>query len=199
MPLHSALTDANGIHEPKGISTATNGQVYVSNGANSGSWKSFPTGWGYYQHSGAAQNITTADTKLIINGLGALTNTTYLPAEIRGTGQLWSTTNNRIAPIRLGDAYYTRIDLPITARTTATELTISYDISGGVSPTTIILSTYATVSKTPPYTLSIPVPMLVITSTTLTNGIQLFLKVDGGNIDITNPSISIIRTHSGDI
>lgn len=199
MPLHSALTDANGIHEPKGISTATNGQVYFANGASSGNWKSFPTGWGYYQHSGAAQNITTADTKLIINGLGTLTNTSYLPAEIRGTGQLWSTTNNRIAPIRLGDAYNTRIDLPITARTTAAELRISYDISGGASPTSIIVSAYDPVTRTPPYTLSITVPILVTTNTVLTNGIQLFLKVDAGSIDITNPSISIIRTHSGDI
>lgn len=199
MPLHSALTDANGIHEPKGISTATNGQVYIANGASSGNWKHFPTGWGYYQHSGAAQNITTTNTKLIINGLGSLTNTTYLPAEIRGTGQLWSTTNNRIAPIRLGDAYDTRIDLPITARTSATELRISYDISGGVSPTSIILSTYDPVTRTPPYTLSITVPILVTTNTVLTNGIQLFLAVDAGSIDITNPSISIIRTHSGDI
>lgn len=199
MPLHSALTDANGIHEPKGISTATNGQVYIANGASSGNWKSFPTGWGYYQHSGAAQNITTTNTKLIINGLGTLTNTTYLPAEIRGTGQLWSTTNNRIAPIRLGDAYETRIDLPITARTTATELRISYDISGGTSPTSIILSTYDPVTRTPPHTLSITVPILVTTNTVLTNGIQLFLAVDAGNISITDPSISIIRTHSGDI
>lgn len=199
MPLHSALTDANGIHEPKGISTATNGQVYIANGASSGNWKSFPTGWGYYKHSGAAQNITATNTKLIINGLDSLTNTTYLPAEIRGTGQLWSTTNNRIAPIRLGDAYETRIDLPITARTTAVELTISYDISGEASPTSIILSTYDPVTRTPPYTLSITAPILVTTNTVLTNGIQLFLKVDAGSIDITNPSISIIRTHSGDI
>ena len=38
MALHSALTDSDGIHEPKGISTASNKEVYVSNGSGSGSW-----------------------------------------------------------------------------------------------------------------------------------------------------------------
>ena len=37
MSRHSTLTDP-AIHEPKGISTATNGQVYVANGAGSGAW-----------------------------------------------------------------------------------------------------------------------------------------------------------------
>lgn len=35
--LHSALTDPN-LHEPKGVSTASNGTVYRANGAGSGSW-----------------------------------------------------------------------------------------------------------------------------------------------------------------
>ena len=34
---HSALTDPN-IHEPKGVSSASSGQVYVANGSGSGSW-----------------------------------------------------------------------------------------------------------------------------------------------------------------
>lgn len=42
---HSELTDPN-IHEPKDITTAQDGQVYVADGANSGSWK-FPAGHAY--------------------------------------------------------------------------------------------------------------------------------------------------------
>lgn len=37
MALHSSLTDPN-LHEPKGVSTATSGQVYVANGSGSGAW-----------------------------------------------------------------------------------------------------------------------------------------------------------------
>jgi hypothetical protein len=35
--LHSSLTGAN-LHEPKGVASATSGQVYVANGAGSGVW-----------------------------------------------------------------------------------------------------------------------------------------------------------------
>lgn len=38
---HSALTTTD-LHEPKGITTATNNQVYVADGASSGSWTNIP-------------------------------------------------------------------------------------------------------------------------------------------------------------
>ena len=34
---HNTLTDPY-LHEPKGVSTATAGQVYIANGAGSGDW-----------------------------------------------------------------------------------------------------------------------------------------------------------------
>ena len=37
MALHSSLTDPN-IHEPKGASTAADGEVYVADGVGSGAW-----------------------------------------------------------------------------------------------------------------------------------------------------------------
>lgn len=198
MPLHSVITDPD-LHEPKGISTASQGRVYVSNGAGSGSWLHIPSGWGYYQHNGIAQTFNTTDAKLLINGLGILTNSTHLPREIRGTSQLWSTVDNKITPIRVGDAYTVRLDLPITARSAATELTVSLDIGGGATPTTVILPKFVGVGKTAPFTVSVDIPLVVLTSTTQLNGIQFFLKVDSGSIDVTNPSITIIRTHSGNI
>lgn len=38
---HKNIVDPN-IHEPKGIATATAGQIYVANGASSGSWEDHP-------------------------------------------------------------------------------------------------------------------------------------------------------------
>jgi hypothetical protein len=38
---HNAITDPD-IHEPKGIAAATEGKVYVSDGASSGDWKYAP-------------------------------------------------------------------------------------------------------------------------------------------------------------
>jgi hypothetical protein len=198
MPLHSTITDPD-LHEPKGISTASQGRVYVSNGAGSGSWLHIPSGWGYYQHNGIAQTFNTTDAKLLINGLGILNNTTHLPREIRGTSQLWSTVDSKITPIRVGDAYIVRLDLPVTARSAANELTVSLDIGGGATPTAVILPKFVGVGKTAPFTVSVDIPFVVLTSTTQLNGIQFFLKVDSGSIDVTNPSITVIRTHSGNI
>lgn len=195
---HSTLTDPF-LHEPKGVSTATVGRLYRSDGAGSGSWVHIPSGWGYYQHSGAAQNITTVASKLQINGSGALTNTSYLPREIRGTSQLWDTANHKVTPMKLGDSYDIRLDLPITARTSAVELTVQLDISGAATPTTVIVPVFAGIAKTPPFTIVVTLPVVILSATTLTNGIQLFLSVDAGNIDIDDPSITIVRTHGGDL
>lgn len=35
---HGSITDSQGIHEPKGVSTAAANRLYVANGSGSGSW-----------------------------------------------------------------------------------------------------------------------------------------------------------------
>lgn len=197
MPLHASLTDTDGLHEPKGISTATVNKVYVSDGAGSGDWTHIPTGWSYSQHSGVAQAFNTTDAKLLINGSGALTTIEHLPPQIRGVSTLWSTANSKITPIALGDFYALRVDLPVTARVTANYLTLSLDIGGGATPTTVILPKFESVAKTAPFTISTEITISVLSATTLANGIQFFLKVDAGSLEITNPSITICRLHSG--
>ncbi len=198
MPLHSGLTDADGIHEPKGISTAEEIQVYVADGADSGDWKYFPTGWSYTQHSGAAQTFDTSEDKLLINGSGAGTIVTYLPPAIRGSSTLWNTSSNKIIPIALGDAYLVRLDLPITARTSAVELTIELDISGGASASNVIATKYLGINKTPSFTTTVEFLVPVVSSTVVSNGVQFFLTVDAGSIEITNPAITVSRIHAGD-
>lgn len=195
--LHSALSGAD-LHEPKGILSAPAGQVYRSNGSGGGAWTHIPGGWGYYQHDGTAQVFDTTDKKLKINGSGTLSNNSYLPRVIRGSGTLWDTTNHKITPIALGDSYTTRIDLPISAKSgTPTELSVKFDVGGDVTPTLVALQHFEAVSKTAPFTISFTVPFWVI-STTKTNGVQLFLKVDAGTLSILNPSISIFRISAGD-
>ena len=54
MPEHSTIADPN-IHEPKGVSTATAGQIYVADGAGSGVWvDAFQYGHIYTQESDSA-------------------------------------------------------------------------------------------------------------------------------------------------
>lgn len=57
MALHSTLTDSDGIHEPKGISTASNNRVYVSNGSGSGAWTPV-----FYTLCTHINDVSTADS-----------------------------------------------------------------------------------------------------------------------------------------
>lgn len=64
MALHSALTDSDGIHEPKGISTATANQVYVSNGTGAGAWTNLARA---VRTTGAADQTITAGVLTILD------------------------------------------------------------------------------------------------------------------------------------
>lgn len=61
MAEHSTLTGAS-LHEPKGAATASSGQVYVADGAGSGS---FSTKKGYYVISAYAADISAAEDAYI--------------------------------------------------------------------------------------------------------------------------------------
>lgn len=72
---HSALTDPN-IHEPKGVSTAAAGKVYIANGAGSGTWV-YPSGHAYADMyitgSSTSQTLAAASAKAKLNPTGAWT------------------------------------------------------------------------------------------------------------------------------
>lgn len=196
---HSNLTGAE-LHEPKGVDSATNKQVYVSDGAGSGSWINWPTGWAYYVDSktgASVQTITTSASVLECDGAGATTEDSYLPISIRGSGSLWDTTNDLITPIEIGDSYSCRVDITVAAKSGSPhELTFDLDIGGGATPTVVILEKYIGLAKTPPYKLSIGFPIFCL-STFKTNGGQFFLSTDTGAIDINEISILLSRLHCG--
>ena len=117
-------------HEPKGISTATASQVYLANGAQSGTWRKANEtdidytnpannlfGWNDIadsQYTSGAPRAITASTRtqLTNNGLGSQTNTTRL-------GAIWSTSNNRFDINDLNATYAVEISFKATAAATA--------------------------------------------------------------------------------
>lgn len=191
---HSVLTTTD-LHEPKGIDAATDGQYYVSDGAGSGDWVTLHTGWGHYRDNAAEQTFNTTAAKLSIDGAGSATEESYLPLAIRGSDSLWDTTNDKITPIKVGDAYDCRILLPVTTRSTAQYLTLELDIGGTSSPTNVVYSIRIDVNRTAPFTVGANFNIFTL-STFLTNGGQIFLKTDAGSVGITAPGILITRTHS---
>lgn len=106
---HNAI-GAGEIHEPKGVTTAPAGGLYVADGSTSGNWTRYQ-GWGQYQDSrrtvGTPTQTLSASTrtKLICDG-GYLT-VEKLPSDAGGS--LWNTTTNKVNPISAFDIYHMRV------------------------------------------------------------------------------------------
>ncbi len=190
---HVNLTDPY-LHEPKGASTADNGEIYVADGAGSGTWTKIKTGWALYKDNASAQTFNTTPTRLSIDGAGSTSTSAYLPLEIRGTDELWDTTGDYIKPIALGDTYIVRLDLPITNKNSAQFAEVQLDIGGGSSPSTVILTKRIETDRTAPFNHSLTMNLFCL-STFIANGCQIFVSVNTGSIDITAPSILISREH----
>lgn len=157
-------------------------------------------GWASYAQAVAtAQTITSTDSKLVIEGTGAGSNSSYLPLEIRGISELWDTVNNKITPISIGDGYTMRLDFEITAKTgNPNGLDISLDIGGGATPSNVFTERVVSTLKAVPYNVSVAFPFYTL-SDFKTNGGQIFLKTDTGTLAITSRMISIHRISSGTI
>jgi hypothetical protein len=226
MPIqHRDIPDAER-HEPKGISTASEGTTYASDGLGGGSWESvklagqatategrvarangaggvvwtYPhNGWSYQAHGGANQVVNAlSEQKLIIDGAGTTSENNYLPRAIRGTGNLWNVLTSNMTPMIEGDAYDVRINLPvISTAAPATELTIKLDIGGLATPSDVIVTEYAEAGKTIPYVMSFYLGVFTV-GDFLTNGGQFFIRTDAGSITVAGASILIKRTSGGD-
>jgi len=196
---HSTLTDPY-LHEPKGAAAAANGKVYVADGAGSGTWAYLPVGWGYYKDDASEQTFNTTPALLSIDGLGAASETGYLPREIRGSDDLWDASSDKITPISAGDSYDVRIILPITDETSSpTEITLELDIAGSTHAAgTMVVTQYIPTAKTTPWEVVVAFPIFCL-STFITNGGQIWLTTDTGSVGVTAPSIFITQLSSGSI
>jgi hypothetical protein len=195
---HSSLT-GTALHEPKGVASASNKMVYIADGAGSGAWTYFPTGWEHSKDNASAQTFNTSAAQLSIDGAGSASQKSYLPPAIRASGALWNTTDDAITPIALGDAYSVRVDLPITAKSgSPNTILVQLDIGGTGSPSVVIVNESIAVPGSVPYTLTLSYPLFV-GATFLANGCEIFLSTDTGTVGITAPAITIIRDHAGGI
>jgi hypothetical protein len=132
---HSSIVDGER-HEPKGVESATAGQVYIADGAGSGVW-----GSGYTQsiedfnHAGAALSPAAGvKTKVLNDAAGAFTNTAY---KIPGRADTWVPASNHFdwaaAGLILGDSVDLRFDFTVTTSGANDDIIIGLDIGVGSS------------------------------------------------------------------
>lgn len=149
---HSAIPDGKR-HEPKGISTAANKTVYLSNGAGSGSWSRIHEndleyadktkniyGWNDISDSlytpGAPMSISSGVRTLITNnGLAPQTDTTRL-------GAIWNTSLNQFLINDLNAFYLLRTTMKVKAAAAAgTPYALLMEWESASGPTVISGST----------------------------------------------------------
>jgi hypothetical protein len=145
---HKDIPDAQR-HEPKGISAATNKQVYLANGSGSGIWsRVFETdldytnkaknvfGWAdiadsQYTVGSPLAVAATTRTKLTNNALAPQTDSTRLPG-------IWNAANNRFLINDLNAAYVLRIQCRVRAVAAAgTPYVVKFEIQSANGPTVI--------------------------------------------------------------
>ena len=164
-------------------------------------------GWGYYQDaesSPATQSFNTTPSQLQVDGAGANSDSNYLPREIRGSSELWDTTNDLITPVNVGDAYDLRLDLEITGETgNPNEIIIVLDIGAtpdgtGGAGSILIVERYISAGKGTPYNVSVGFPIFCL-STFVSNGGSIWISTDTGSITVAGRAIFIKRDMKGDI
>lgn len=159
-------------------------------------------GWGYYvdaETTPATQTISTTPSKLQIDSLGGLSDSSYLPNEIRGVSELWDATTNKVTPINIGDSYDVRVSLTITAKGGSPNvLVVILDIGGGATVTINISEYQIPVVSSVPFSATVSLPIFCL-STFKTNGGQLFLSTDAGTLTVSSRTIFIKRDYNGTI
>ncbi len=129
---HNIITDPE-LHEPKGVAAAGSGQVYVANGAGSGTWTTLGAGtvvgWFLYE------DVTTTSTPIAFTGGGGyvyLTNdgagsnsdATYAPVGVANVFNV-STDKFEFDDLQVGDM----LDIRINCQVITTGSNQSFDIA----------------------------------------------------------------------
>ena len=130
---HSSI-GAGEIHEPKGAATALSGQVYIADGAGSGTWGSgFTNSIEDFNHAGAELILSAGvKTKVLNDGLGQFTNTAY---KIPGRVDTWVPASNHFdwaaAGLILGDSVDIRFDFTVVTNGANDDIVIGLDVGVG--------------------------------------------------------------------
>lgn len=200
------------LHEPKHILTATTGDSgkvitpssmtngvsqlrYLTIGDITNSGASSWTGWAQYADSDKVSEATALDltantrTKLTIDGLGTNTNTAGLPT---GVVSFWDSTDNKITPAGLNDAYDIRLSFTAKCASAGEYLEVELDIGGSLGT---ITHTTIPFLKTVDQNFQVNIPVFSGTTFLAQGGTVWVTASDAAKL--WNPQILIIRTHKG--
>ena len=141
---HSSLTDPN-LHEPKGISSASANQLYLSNGSGSGVWTNanrFPgTGWGKYTNTTYINTTALAITTTpVLLPFTTADDVSQLPITLTGTtSSLMNLSTEALQFVAVGDLHSITMTFKIYGATSSDRIDIIlYGSSDGVTYNTFL-------------------------------------------------------------
>lgn len=158
------------------------------------------TGWVFYADatytSAAPRTINNTRAQVTIDGLRADTDTTQEPAD--AVNPIWDTTNNKIAPIALDDAYSLRFSF-VAEMVKNSYFSIELDIGDGSIIDIGGESKIYPRTTDEPTRFSFDVPIFC-KSTFLANGGKIYIDNtdDGSSMDAYDFEILLVRTHKAD-
>ena len=198
--LHSVLTGSEN-HEPKGIDAASANQVYLADGAGSGTHKRlFTCGWEDFN------DLTTATTPITIpasfthvdltnDGAGAFSDSTY---RLPGNTAIWDTVADEFdwtaAGLSLGDTVDIRIDLMVTTVGANTDVGVGIDLAHGHA-SEYSLDIHRTAFKTAgTYPLTRWYSVYIGDADVLANPAKIWIASDGAGTDTVKVNGWYVRT-----
>jgi hypothetical protein len=129
---------------------------------------------------------------MTVDGLGSTTNTDFLPA---GVTDFWDTTNNKITPQKVGDAYDLRIDFTVDVPANTESITLELDIGDGSPDIPVVTRGIQFSEGGAGQLVSIGFPIFSL-STFLANGGKIYLTPSAAGFDLYNFQIFIKRDFS---
>jgi len=182
---HSILSDPY-LHEPKGISSATQDESYIADGAGAGAWKELYT-FGVEDYADAATTSSPialtsgAKTKLTNDSLGTNTNVAY---RAPGKGAIWDASANQFdfvaAGLSLGDTVDIRFDLTINSSAANDAFRLIATPGFGASPYDLVLD-YVEYKAAGAYEWIVQASIYMGNSNTLDNPMEVYVKADSAS------------------
>lgn len=198
---HSSLTDPN-IHEPKGISTASTNQLYLSNGSGSGTWTNanrFPgTGWGKYTNTTYVGTTALAVTNTPVL-LPFTTNDTVsqIPITLTGTtSSLMNLSTETLEFIASGDLHSITLTFQVYT-TTGSPVhmdMIIYGSSDGTTYANRLGETTVALTKGAGQVIT-ETALFPVTSDMVSHGARIYLATNTGTANIINIGLVSARVH----
>lgn len=217
---HAAITDPN-IHEPKGISSATSGQVYLSDGIGSGNWVTNApdglstavagaalrangaggvtwtrdAGWGEYQDD--RQTVGSPVQNIVAAArdkllCNGLNLTEEVLPEDAAAISLWDTTTNKIKALALNDVFLVRVGFSVE-NYAGTSPYIELEIDEGGLTGSMYKTLIPLLKGGAEQQIGLTVPIFV-NSDFLANDAEIYVTYAGtGSIDVFSTDIMITR------